>query len=51
MLLIYQDAFMMSMTNAIFQEITKDYEDIFDMYVCEDQNLLSDTIYFKDTHP
>ena len=35
-LFIYQDQFMMSLTNSVFQEVLQDYADIFDMYICED---------------
>ena len=50
-LFVYQDAFMMTLTNSIFQEVLQDYQDIFDLYICEDQTPLKDTIYFKETHP
>ena len=43
---------MMSMTSNIFQDVlTNGYEEMFDLYITDDQSTLSDTIYFKDTHP
>ena len=41
----------MSLTNPVFQEVLADYEDIFDLYITENQDQLRDTIYFKETHP
>ena len=43
---------MLSMTSGIFQEVlTQGYEEMFDLYLTDDQSMLDDTIYFKDTHP
>ena len=43
---------MMTMTSNIFQDVlTNGYEEMFDLYITDDQSALLDTIYFKDTHP
>ena len=42
---------MLSMTNSILLEVVRDYEDIFDLFICDDSSVLKDVIYFKETHP
>ena len=53
LLLIYQDPFMLSMTNNIFTDIMTEgsYAEMFDLYITDDPTTLNDTLWFKDTHP
>ena len=50
-LFIYQEAFMLSITNNIFTEVLQEYADVFDLFICDDASEITERIYLKDTHP